>query len=170
MFTKKTIRDVDLEGKRVLMRADYNVPVEGGKVMSDYRVTESLPTIKALLEKNVRLVITSHLGRPEGKKDAAFSLKPVAECLEDLLGREVKFVGDCIGPEAEAAVQALEAGQVLVLENVRFHPEEEANDEEALGTLADGRTGASQSIALRGIFTSPVRPSCLSTYRGGTRG
>lgn len=137
MFTKKTIRDVDLEGKRVLMRADYNVPVEGGKVMSDYRITESLPTIKALLEKNVRLVITSHLGRPEGKRDPAFSLKPVAECLQDLLGRDVKFVEDCIGSDAEAAVGAMEPGQVLLLENVRFHPEEEANDEEFAKKLAN---------------------------------
>jgi phosphoglycerate kinase len=129
VFTKKTIRDIDFDGKRVLMRADYNVPVEDGKVTSDYRIAESLPTIKTLLEKNVRLVIASHLGRPDGKRDKAFSLKPVAESLQNLLGREVKFVDDCIGPEAEAAVQSLEPGQVLLLENVRFHPEEEANDE-----------------------------------------
>ena len=129
MFTKKTIRDIDLEGKRVLMRADYNVPIEDGQVASDYRITESLPTIQALLEKNVRLVIMSHLGRPEGKRDLAFTLRPVAERLQELLGREVKFAEDCIGPEAEALVHALQPGEVLLLENVRFHPEEEANDE-----------------------------------------
>lgn len=137
MFTKKTIRDIDLEGKRVLMRADYNVPVENGRVTSDYRVTESLPTIKALLEKNVRLVITSHLGRPDGKRDMAYTLKPVADLLSGLLGREVQFVGDCIGPDAEAAVQALQPGQILLLENVRFYPEEEANDEAFAQKLAN---------------------------------
>lgn len=136
MFTKKTIRDIDLEGKRVLMRADYNVPVEDGKVMSDYRITESLPTIKALLEKNVRLVIMSHLGRPEGKRDLAFTLKPVAARLEELLGREVQFAPDCIGAGTEAMVQALQPGEVLLLENVRFHPEEEANDDEFAKKLA----------------------------------
>lgn len=136
MFTKKTIRDIDLEGKRVLMRADYNVPVENGRVTSDYRITESLPTIKALLEKNVRLVIMSHLGRPEGKRDLAFTLKPVAVRLEELLGREVQFAPDCIGAETEAMVQALQPGEVLLLENVRFHPGEEANDEEFAKKLA----------------------------------
>jgi phosphoglycerate kinase len=98
MFTKKTIRDVDLEGKRVLLRADYNVPVDDhGNVTSDYRITQSIPTLNALLEKNVKLVVCSHLGRPDGKRDSKFSLKPVAKRLSELLGRDVQFVDDCIG-------------------------------------------------------------------------
>ncbi|MBX6333936.1 phosphoglycerate kinase [Candidatus Saccharibacteria bacterium] len=129
MFTKKTIRDIDLGGKRVLMRADYNVPIEHGRVTSDFRITQSLPTIQFLLEKNVRLIICSHLGRPEGKPDPACSLRPVAEVLSDVLGRKVLFVNDCIGEEAQKAVDTLEPGQILLLENLRFHPEEEANDD-----------------------------------------
>lgn len=129
MFTKRTIRDIDVEGKRVLMRADYNVPVENGRVMSDFRITQSLPTIKVLLEKNVRLIICSHLGRPEGRPDPKYSLKPVAEVLSDLLGQKVLFAKDCVGEETRKMVDELEPGQVLLLENLRFHPEEEANDD-----------------------------------------
>lgn len=137
MFTKKTIRDIELEGKRVLLRADYNVPVdEHGNVTSDYRITQSVPTVKALLEQNVRLVICSHLGRPDGKSDPKFSLKPVVKRLSELLDREVLFVSDCIGSEAEKAVNALQPGQVLVLENLRFHPEEEKNDDAFAAELA----------------------------------
>ena len=136
MFTKKTLRDIDLEGKRVLLRADYNVPIEDGRISSDYRITQSVPTIRALLEKHVRLVICSHMGRPEGKPDPKCSLKPVAERLSELLGLEVKFVGDCVGPEVEQAVNDLQPGQVLLLENLRFHPEEEANDDGFAAELA----------------------------------
>jgi phosphoglycerate kinase len=136
MFTKKTVRDIELDGKRVLMRADYNVPVEDGRISSDYRITESLPTIRFLLEKNVRLVIMSHLGRPDGKPDRKYSLKPVAERLHELLDLEVQFVDDCVGPEVDKAVEALEPGRILLLENVRFHPEEEANDPEFAKKLA----------------------------------
>jgi 3-phosphoglycerate kinase len=137
MFTKKTIRDIDLEGKRVLLRADYNVPIDDrGNVTSDYRITQSVPTVKALLEKNVRLVICSHLGRPEGKRDTKDSLKPVAKRLSELLGCDVQFVDDCIGPDVEKAVSALQPGQVLLLENLRFHPEEEQNDDGFASQLA----------------------------------
>lgn len=141
MFTKKTIRDIDLEGKRVLLRADYNVPLdEQGHITAAYRIEQSIPTIKALLAKKVRLVICSHLGRPDGKVDPKSSLRPVAKRLSDLLGRPVHFVNDCIGPEVEKAVGTLKEGDVLLLENLRFHPEEEANDRkfaEHLGKLAD---------------------------------
>jgi len=137
MFTKKTIRDIDLEGKRVLLRADYNVPVdEHGNVTSDYRITQSVPTVKALLEKNVRLVICSHLGRPDGKPDSKYSLKPVVKRLSELLDVDVQFVSDCVGPEAEKAVNALQPGQVLLLENLRFHAEEENNDDAFAAKLA----------------------------------
>jgi phosphoglycerate kinase len=137
MFTKKTIRDVDLEGKRVLLRADYNVPVDDhGTVTSDYRITQSVPTLNALLEKNVKLVVCSHLGRPDGKRDAKFSLKPVVKRLSELLGRDVQFADDCIGPDVEKAVNELQPGQVLLLENLRFHPEEEKNDDAFAAELA----------------------------------
>ncbi|MDB5181309.1 MAG: pgk [Candidatus Saccharibacteria bacterium] len=128
MFTKKTIRDVELTGKTVLLRADYNVPVAQGKITDDYRIQQSLPTIEYLLEQKVRLVICSHLGRPTGPGDAAASLKPVAQRLSSLLGKEVVFIPDCVGPVAENAVKNLKPGQIALLENLRYHPEEEKND------------------------------------------
>ncbi|HSX31749.1 MAG TPA: phosphoglycerate kinase, partial [Candidatus Saccharimonadales bacterium] len=137
MFTKKTIRDIDLEGKRVLLRADYNVPVAtSGRITDDYRIEQSLQTVRALLEKKARLVICSHLGRPEGKRDHKASLRPVAERLSELLKQDVQFIDDCVGPKVESAVDALLPGQVLMLENLRFHPEEEANDDEFATQLA----------------------------------
>jgi phosphoglycerate kinase len=137
MFTKKTINDIDLQGKRVLMRADYNVPLnDDGTIADDYRVQQSIKTIKALQDKDVRLVICSHLGRPEGPNDKKFSLKPVAKRLSELLGQDVQFAEDCVGPEAEKAAQALQPKQVLLLENLRFHPEEEANDDNFAAQLA----------------------------------
>lgn len=137
MFTKKTIQDTDLKNMRVLMRADYNVPVaDDGSIADDYRLQQSIPTIKALLEQNVRLVICSHLGRPEGKPDKKYSLRPVAKQLSKLLGQEVQFASDCIGSETEKAVVALQPGQVLLLENLRFYKQEEANDEGFAAQLA----------------------------------
>ncbi|HEY5667775.1 MAG TPA: phosphoglycerate kinase [Candidatus Saccharimonadales bacterium] len=137
MFTKKTIWDIDLEGKRVLMRADYNVPLgNDGAIADDFRIKQSLKTITALREKNVKLVICSHLGRPDGKRDDKFSLRPIAARLSELLGEEVQFANDCIGQEVENAVNALQPRQVLLLENLRFHPEEEANDDTFAGELA----------------------------------
>lgn len=130
MFTKKTIHDIDVHDKRVLMRADYNVPVaDGGTITDDYRIQQSIPTIKALLEQGVRLVICSHLGRPSSPKDTQFSLKPVAKRLSELLGQEVQFASDCVGAEVEKMAGDLQGGQVLLLENLRFHSEEEKNDE-----------------------------------------
>ena len=128
MFTKKTINDVDLQDKRVLLRADYNVPVENGTITDDYRIKQSIETVKALLDKNVRLVICSHLGRPDGKPDKSLSLAPVARRLSELLGRDVQMAPDCIGDETKKMVDVLQPGQVLLLENLRFHPEEEKND------------------------------------------
>lgn len=141
MFTKKTIRDIDVRGRRVLLRADYNVPLdEKGEITDDYRIEQSLPTVKYLLEHGAKLIVCSHLGRPKGKVDPKMSLFPVAKRLQKLLGRDVEFVTDCIGPRAEKATKDMHDGQIVLLENVRFHPEEEANDEafaKQLASLAD---------------------------------
>jgi len=141
MFTKKTIRDVSVRGKRVLLRADYNVPLDAtGHITDDYRLQQSLPTVRALLQQGAALIICSHLGRPEGKPNSKFSLKPVAHRLEKLLGQDVQFVEDCVGPEVANAVQKLKPKQVLLLENLRFHPEEEQNDDgfaKQLASVAD---------------------------------
>lgn len=136
MFTKKTIRDIDLKDKTVLLRADYNVPVSHGEITDDYRITQSLPTVRYLLDQGVKLVICSHLGRPTGPGDAGTSLKPVAQRLQKLLGREVTFVPNCVGPVAEKAVQALKPGEVVLLENLRYHPGEEKNDADFAKQLA----------------------------------
>ncbi|HUD10142.1 MAG TPA: phosphoglycerate kinase [Candidatus Saccharimonadales bacterium] len=141
MFTKQTVKDIDLKGKRVLLRADYNVPVDdNGQITDDYRIQQSLPTIKYLLSQNVTLIICSHLGRPDGKPNAKLSLFPVAKRLKELLNVDVEFVPDCIGERVKKAASNLKSGQILVLENLRFHPEEEANDDgfaKQLAALAD---------------------------------
>lgn len=141
MFTKKTIRDIDLKGQTVLLRADYNVPLDSnGKIADDYRIQQSLPTIQYILSKGAKLVICAHLGRPNGRPDASASLWPIAKRLDKILENTVTFVEDCVGKKAETAVEKLQPGDVLVLENVRFHPEEEQNDEDfakQLASLAD---------------------------------
>jgi 3-phosphoglycerate kinase len=140
VFTKQTIRDIDLAGKTVLLRADYNVPLEDGKITDDYRIKQSLPTIHYLLEHNVKLIICSHLGRPKGPKDLENSLFPVAKRLKQLLDRHVAFTTDCVGEPAHKAADGLKHGEVLLLENLRFHSEEEANDDKfarELASLAD---------------------------------
>ncbi len=136
MFTKQTIRDIDLKGKTVLLRADYNVPVKDGKITDDYRIRQSLPTIQYLLKHDVKLIICSHLGRPEGKVNADYSLLPVAKRLQQLLGKPVEFASDCVGEPAKKAVDSLQPGGILLLENLRFHPEEEADDDAFAKQLA----------------------------------
>jgi phosphoglycerate kinase len=126
--SKKTLRDLEPAGKRVLVRVDFNVPIQDGQVADDTRLVATMPTLRYLLEKRARLVLMSHLGRPQGGPDPRYSLKPVAARLERLLRMPVIFAGDCVGAEAEGAARALADGQVLLLENLRFHPEEEAND------------------------------------------
>jgi phosphoglycerate kinase len=128
-MTKLTIQDLDLRGKRVFIRVDFNVPLKDGVVTDDTRIRETLPTLKLAMEKGGRLVLASHLGRPKGGPDAKYSLKPAAKKLEELLGKPVAFAADCVGPDAETKSKALKDGDVLVLENVRFHPDEEKNDE-----------------------------------------
>jgi phosphoglycerate kinase len=136
-FNKQTIRDYDIAGKTVLVRADYNVPLTSkGSIADDYRIQKSLPTLQFLLDKGCKVVVCSHLGRPEGPHDDKFSLKPVAKRLGELLERSVDFAEDCIGPGAEAKAAELEPGQVLLLENLRFHIEEEKNDDEFAANLA----------------------------------
>jgi phosphoglycerate kinase len=140
MFNKKTIRDIDVQGKKVLVRVDFNVPTKDGKVGDDTRIRAALPTIDYLLEHGAAVILCSHLGRPKGGPDPKFSLKPVADYLAGLMGKPVAFAADCVGPVAEAAASILQPGQVLVLENTRFHPEEEKNDmklAEQLASLAD---------------------------------
>ena len=140
-MTKLTINDLDLRGKRVFIRVDFNVPLKDGVVTDDTRIRETLPTLRLAIQKNGRLVLASHLGRPKSGPDPKYSLGPAAKKLEELLERPVAFANDCVGPDAEAKSKALEDGAVLLLENVRFHPEEEKNDEgfsKQLARLCDG--------------------------------
>jgi phosphoglycerate kinase len=137
---KKTVRDVVIGGKRVLVRVDFNVPLEDGIVRDDTRIIAALPTIRHLADSGSRIILMSHLGRPKGKVAAKYSLRPVAERLGELLGQPVAFVEDCVGSDVQKAVEMLGPGEVMLLENLRFHPEEEGNDPEfsrQLASLAD---------------------------------
>ncbi|HEX9765075.1 MAG TPA: phosphoglycerate kinase [Candidatus Acidoferrales bacterium] len=133
---KLSIRDLELKGKRVFVRVDFNVPLAEGKVTDDTRIRESLPTIKYAREQGARIILASHLGRPKGKRKPEMSLRPAAERLAELLGAPVAFADDCIGEEAEKKAAALKDGDVLLLENLRFHAEEEKNDEGFARSLA----------------------------------
>ncbi len=141
MFNKKTIRDIDVKNKKVLVRVDFNVPLtETGGVGDDTRIRAAIPTITYLLDHGAAVILCSHLGRPKGGPDPKYSLRPVAEHLAALLGKKVDFAADCIGPEAEKAAGSLKPGGILLLENTRFHAEEEKNDPgmaKQLASLAD---------------------------------
>ena len=140
-MNKLTINDLDLHGKRVFIRVDFNVPLKDGVVTDDTRIRETLPTLRLAIQKGGRLVLASHLGRPKGGPEPKYSLAPAAKKLEELLERPVVFASDCVGADAEAKSKALADGDVLLLENVRFHPEEEKNDEafsRQLAKLCDG--------------------------------
>jgi len=132
----KTVADVDVKGKKVLMRVDFNVPLDGSTITDDRRIAQALPTIKNVLDRGGRLILMSHLGRPKGGPEAKFSLKPCATRLGELLGQPVAFTDDCIGPAVESAAAALQDGQVLLLENLRFHKQEEKNDPAFAQSLA----------------------------------
>jgi len=135
-MNKLSIRDLDLKGKRVFIRVDFNVPLDDAKVIDDTRIRETLPTLRLAIDRGARLVLASHLGRPKGKVDPKYSLAPVAARLRELLGKPVDFASDCIGADALAKSKALPDGGVLLLENVRYHPQEEANDPEFSKQLA----------------------------------
>ena len=136
MFDKKTIKDIDVQGKRVLVRVDFNVPIKDGEVGDDTRIRAALPTINYLLEHDAAVILCSHLGRPKGEPDPKYSLRPVANYLSNLLDQPVAFAESCIGPEAEKAAKKLASGQVLLLENTRFIPGETKNDPEVARQLA----------------------------------
>lgn len=139
-MAKLVVDQLDLSGKRVFLRADFNVPLEGTRVTDDTRITAVRPTIDCCLKGGASLVLASHLGRPKGKPDPKYSLRPIAERIEALLGRPVALLPDCVGPEVEERARALRPGAVVLLENLRFHAEEEANDDafaRALAGLAD---------------------------------
>lgn len=134
-MAKKTLRDLDLAGKRVLIRVDFNVPQDKqtGEITNTQRITAALPTIQHALDNGASVVLMSHLGRPNGQKTPKYSLAPVAKKLEELLGKPVKFLDDCVGPEVESACASLQPGEVVLLENVRFHIEEEGKAKDADG-------------------------------------
>ncbi len=151
-MNKLTINDVDLRGKRVFIRVDFNVPLKDGVITDDTRVRETLPTLRLAIQKGGRLVLASHLGRPKGAPDPKYSLAPVAKKLQELLERSVGFANDCVGTDAEAKSKAMGDGGVLLLENVRFHAEEEKNDEvfsKQLAALCD-------SVFVCDAFGSPL--------------
>ncbi len=140
MFNKKSVKDIDVKGKRVLVRVDFNVPIKEGKIKDDTRIRAAMPTIQYLIDQGSAVILCSHLGRPKDQPEPEFSMKPVAEYLGKLLGKPVAFAEDCIGPAAEQAAAALKPGGVLVLENTRFHKGESKNDPEMakqLASLAD---------------------------------
>jgi phosphoglycerate kinase len=135
-MNKKTIKDVDVNGKRCLVRVDFNVPMEAGRVTDDRRIRAALPTIQYLLDHGAAVVLMSHLGRPKDGPDPKFAMGPVADRLGELLGQPVEKLDDCVGPEVEAAVKAMQPGNVILLENTRFHPEEKKNDPDFSARLA----------------------------------
>ena len=151
-----TLPDLNLRGKTVLLRADLNVPMKDGRVTDEERLTRLLPTLREISEAGAKIVILSHFGRPEGKPDPKLSLRPVATALENLWNQPVAFAEDCIGPKAEAAVKALPPGAVLVLENTRFHPGEEANDPAFCQTTGNSR----RYLRQRRVFLCASR-ACL---------
>ncbi len=152
MVAKKSIQATDVDGRRVLMRVDFNVPLEDGRITDDSRVVKSLPAIRSVIDRRGMLVLMSHLGRPDGKPDPQFSLRPVAAHLSELIGQPVAFAEGCIGPEADAAVAALAPGGVVLLENLRFHPEETLIDKAKKN--ADRKPTAEQRAAIDAFATA----------------
>jgi phosphoglycerate kinase len=150
----KTLNEVDISGKRVFIRVDFNVPTDDqGLITDDTRIRAHLPTIGYVIERKGKAILASHLGRPKGKRAEKYSLRPIAKRLSELLGKEVRFADDCIGPEAQKAVSAMSEGDVLLLENLRFHPEEEKNDDgfsRELANLCDVYVDDAFAVSHRG--------------------
>ncbi len=168
-MTKKTVRDIPVQGKRVLVRVDFNVPLENGQVTDDTRIQAALPTIRYLLEQGASVILMSHLGRPMGEVHDELRMDAVARRLSELLGLEVVKLDDCIGPEVEKAAQGLKPGQVLLLENLRFHPEEEANDQgfaQKLASLADLYVNDAFGTAHRAHASTAGVPNYLPAVAG----
>ncbi|MFQ5861238.1 MAG: phosphoglycerate kinase, partial [Dehalococcoidia bacterium] len=139
-MNKRTVRDLDVAGKRVLVRVDFNVPMEQGRITSDSRLRAALPTVQYLRQQRALVILCSHLGRPKGQVMEELRLAPVAQRLAELLGTPVAYTPECVGPQAQEAVSTLRASEVLLLENLRFHPGEEQNDPQfaqALASLAE---------------------------------
>lgn len=137
-FNKKTIKDIKLKDKTVLLRADYNVPINNGEITDDYRIKKSLPTLEYLLSQDCRVVVCSHLGRPKDSQDKSVSLKPISKRLEKLIGVSVEFTEDCIGEQTKEKIRSLKKGRILLLENLRYHSGEEKNDTDFAKALAEG--------------------------------
>lgn len=164
-----TVRDADVTGKRVFLRADLNVPLDDGRITDDTRIRASLPTIVHLLERGAVVIVASHLGRPKGKVNDALRLKPVADRLSALLGRPVRMTGDALGPGVQVALDKLRAGDLLLLENLRFHPEEEANEPgfaEALARFADLYVNDAFGAAHRAHASTEGITHYLPSYAG----
>jgi len=169
VFDKKTVKDVDVRGRRVLVRVDFNVPLSEGTVTDDTRVRAALPTLRYLVDHGARVIVMSHLGRPKGAPDPQFSLRPVRRVLQRLLGRNVVFVDDIVGPEAHDAVDRMVDGEIIMLENVRFEPGEKTNDPEfakALGSLADIYVNDAFGAAHRAHASTEGVAHVLPAYAG----
>ncbi|MDP2232128.1 MAG: phosphoglycerate kinase, partial [Actinomycetota bacterium] len=169
MFEKQTVKDVDVRGKRVLVRVDFNVPLAEGSVTDDTRVRAALPTLRYLVDRGARVVIVSHLGRPNGKPDPRFTLRPVRRVLQRLMGRNVVFCDQTVGPEAEGAVSRMIDGEILMLENVRFNAGEEADDPvfaARLAQLADVYVNDAFGAAHRAHASTEGIARLLPAYAG----
>ncbi len=169
MFEKKRVTDVDVAGKRVLVRVDFNVPLAEGAVTDDTRVRAALPTIRYLIDHGARVILMSHLGRPDGAPDPKYSLEPARLVLQNLIGRDVAFCSETVGPEAEAAVARMADGEILMLENLRFFPGEKANDPafaEQLAALADIYVNDAFGAAHRAHASTEGVAKLLPAYAG----
>src|SRR2546428_9227966 len=175
-MAKLTVRDLNVRAKRVLVRVDYSVPLEekDGRmgITDETRIVETLPTLRLLIERGAKVILAAHLGRPKGKRESSMSLRPVAAKLADLLGRPVAFVDDCIGEKVERTAGILQPGDVLLLENVRYYNEEEANDPafaEKLAGLADGYVNDAFGAAHRAHASTEGVPRIISKRGGNVR-
>ncbi len=165
----RTLDEADVKGKRVLVRVDFNLPMENGKVTDDTRIRAALPTIRDITSRGGKAILIAHFGRPKGKRDDTQSLKPILPAVEAVLGQPVPFVDDCVGEKAEAAVAAMKDGDVLLLENTRFHPGEEANDRgfaEQLARLGDLYVNDAFSVAHRANVSTEALAHVLPAFAG----